>query len=991
MTQPSKPRLNSIFSFGAARAWATLALGLALFASPAFAQQTGDIAGYVTNAAGAGIAGVSIEARGDVLPQARTTTSGDNGQYLFRLLPPGNYVVKFTFSDGSTSTRNAAVLLQQRTNINVATGEGAEMEEIVTTGSQMMADTGQGALKNSISADTVDALPVGQEYRDLFKLIPGVLYTENAIRGPSAGGSGQDNSYQFDGVDVSLPLFGVLASEPSTHDIAQVSILRGGAKAIGFHRASGFNMNTVSKSGTDEFRGEVSYQVQSASMTGSLDNGDSPESFDEDRSWATFSLGGPIIRDRLYFYTSYYRPDFNRSNTANAYGPVGDFENVRDEAFAKLTFSPTDNILLDASYRTSDREVRNDSVGAFEAATASLGSVATQDILILEGSWIISDTTSMNFNYTDFENRNADRPDTIFGFSVAAGDPLNIASLDQQGYFNVPQPVAGEDAYNAFIQPLIDQYGYSDGGVQTGGGAVGGYFRFNNQDFFRESYEVGFDHLIYAGNMTHDLHFGYQFMDVAEDLNRISNGWGSISAPGGLTLATDGVTPIFYQATVSQQSLRGVGGEVIPSIYSSSEMQSIEINDTIEAGDWTYNVGVMFSNDVLYGQGLAKNASNPATGLEPSAGTPYKMYEVDWSDMIQPRLGANWDYSDTASVYLNFARYNPSASSLARAASWDRNLRRDIYVRWDANGDFIEAQAVGSSSGKVFQNNLAPRVTNELILGMVRELDNGMVVRTHLRHNKSYHFWEDTPNTGRIGSGAPDNIPAEPYIPADEFAAIRAEIGGSSYVIAELDGGFTKLYEASVEADWAQDNWFLSGSYTLSHYYGNFDQDVTTTANDQATFIGSSNIGDGVGRNLWDFKKGDLGGDRRHKIKLYGYYDFNWTGRMGAFFVMQSGEPWEAWDSNVYRDFTSSTSDTIRFAETAGKRTSGSHYQLDLNYTHNFEVFGNSNIQLRADIFNVTDNQTGYNIRRSVNASGFGDPNNFYKPRRFQLAVKYQF
>jgi len=451
MIQSRMSLTNSIWSFRVIRSWATLLLGLAFFASPAFAQQTGDISGRVIDATGAGISGVSIEATGDVLPQARTTTSAVNGQYLLRLLPPGSYQLKFSFSDGSTSTRNTTVLLQQKTVVDVATGAGAAIEEIVTTSSAMIADAGQGALSNSINAETVDALPVGQEYRDLMKLIPGVTYSENAIRGPSAGGSGQDNSYQFDGVDVSLPLFGVLASEPSTHDIAQVSVVRGGSKAIGFNRASGFKMNTVSKSGTDEFHGEVSYQVQSASMTGDQERGDSPESFDEDRSWTTVSVGGPIIRDRLYFYTSYYRPDSTRDNTANAYGAVGDFENVRDEYFAKLTFAPTDNILLDASYRTSDREVKNDSVGPFEAATASLGAESTQDILILEGSWIISDQTSMNFKYTDFENLNADRPDNAFDFQVAPGDSLNIASLDQQGYFNVPQPIAGEVAFNAFI------------------------------------------------------------------------------------------------------------------------------------------------------------------------------------------------------------------------------------------------------------------------------------------------------------------------------------------------------------------------------------------------------------------------------------------------------------------------------------------------------------------------------------------------------------
>ena len=61
----------------------------------------------------------------------------------------------------------------------------------------------------------------------------------------------------------------------------------------------------------------------------------------------------------------------------------------------------------------------------------------------------------------------------------------------------------------------------------------------------------------------------------------------------------------------------------------------------------------------------------------------------------------------------------------------------------------------------------------------------------------------------------------------------------------------------------AQRQPFVRGSYTWSHYYGNFDQDNTTTANDANVFIGSSFIGDGAGRQLWDFNDGDLRGDRR--------------------------------------------------------------------------------------------------------------------------------
>ena len=104
------------------------------------------------------------------------------------------------------------------------------------------------------------------------KLIPGVQVTQDTIRGPSAGGSGQDNVYLFDGVNVTLPLFGTLSAEPSSHDIAQVTtVTRAAPRAVDFDRAGGFAIDSVSKSGTAKYTGQLSYQLQNAGMSAALD------------------------------------------------------------------------------------------------------------------------------------------------------------------------------------------------------------------------------------------------------------------------------------------------------------------------------------------------------------------------------------------------------------------------------------------------------------------------------------------------------------------------------------------------------------------------------------------------------------------------------------------------------------------------------------------------------------------------------------------------
>ena len=987
---------------------AAIAIAMLAFAAPANAQQTGDIAGQVTDASGNGLGGVMVEASSNVLPQPRSTTTAANGRYRIRLLPPGTYEVEFTFADGSKQTRDILVLLQQTAVVDIESG--GEMEEIIVKGEQVAMAVTQGSLGNAISAETIDAIPTGQEYRDMMKLIPGVQYTEFDVRGPSAGGSGQDNIYQFDGVDVSLPLFGVLASEPSSHDIAQVTIVRGGAKAVGFNRSGGFTMNTISKRGTDEFRAEVGYQLQSAGMTGDQDvETSSALLYDEDRSWITANFGGPLIRDRLYFYTSFYRPERTRANSESAYGPVGDYDSVRDEYFGKLTFSATEDILLDLSYRTSERTEENASLGGEDAPSTARGDEASQDVLIFEGTWNIGDDSALSVKYVDWEESGSTVPDNQFSLVPQEGGALNVGSLDQMGFFSVPtyrDATDGDDdladeAFNSFVQPLIDTYSYATcaaGEPGCGGGYVGGYFRSDTATYTREAFEIAFDHTLYFGDTTHDVHVGYKWEDIGEDLARRSNAWGSITVPGGVTgvdIDTDGdgtdddtIFP-YYQATVDQSL--DLSASSIDSIYSSSELQSVEINDTITAGDWTFNVGVLISNDVLFGQGLRPNSNNPASGFEVAPGNPYKMYEVDWKDMIQPRLGANWQYSDGGSVYANYARYNPPASSLARAASWDRNLRPIVDAYFDENGDWLYGEERGSSSGKVFQDGIEPRYVNEYLIGTVQDFSDDLTFRAHVRHREAGNFWEDTPNTMRLETtepgAAPDWVPHEPYVPTAEFDAIRDEIGGSSYVIAELDGAFTKFWEVSTELEWSKDNWWLMGSYTWSHYYGNFDQDNTTTTNDGAIFIGSSNLADGRGRNVWDFKEGNLKGDRRHLLKLYGSYLAPWDGRFGAYALYQSGEPWETWDG-LYYGYTSSV---IRYSEPAGSRNGPSHWQLDLNYTQNFRFADVHNLQLRLDIYNVFDNQTGYNINPYASDSTYGEPRSYYRPRRLQLQVKYQF
>jgi hypothetical protein len=966
-------------------------------AGPAFGQQTGSISGTVIAGDGAGIAGVIVTATSDVLPQPRSTSTGADGGYRLPLLPPGTYTVTFATDGMATETRTVSVLLQANTPVDLSMAPEAVQETLEVIGTTLV-DTSSTELRASLGEQVIQALPVGQDYRDLVKLIPGVQFSQDTVRGPSAGGSGQDNSYQFDGVNVALPLFGTLSSQPSSHDIEQVSVVKGGAKAVDFNRSGGFSINSVSKSGTSTFHGDLSYQLQSKDMVDDRDPRASSLG-KEDKDWLTLSLGGPIVQDRLFFFLSGYSPTVEGEQRFNQRNELPVFESDREEYFGKLTFAPTASLLLHGSYRTSETdETARGAVGNLDDASTTRGDDAKQDIAIAEGSWILSDSSYLSFKYTDFALETTGEPDNLFGFrpTLDRSLRLDVANLETQGLFVVPTPLTGQTAFNDFIAPLIAKYGTTVNGVRVGGGNRGGASEITANDFYRESAQIGYDLTLGAN----ELHFGIQHTVDEEDLDRQSNGWGIITVRNAA-----GAIPIGYTAAVLQTGLVNTSGVPIPIIHSEFKSTALEFNDNLKVGNWAFNMGFLATNDVFYGQGLREKAGT-VSGYELARGHQYKMYEIDFEDMIQPRLGAVWAYDGSNTVYASYARYLPAASSLPRAASWDRNLAGTVNVDFDAAGNIIRVAPEAGSSGKAFDDDLDPRSIDEFMLGTSRQLTPRLTARAHARYRYGANFWEDTDNADRIVGNPPDGIPRDLYVP--NLAQIRAEIGGSSYVIAELDGAFTKYWEAGFEAEWRGAGSYVRASYVWSHYYGNFDQDNSTLVNDANVFVGSSFIGDFIGRQLWDRREGNLRGDRRHQLKVYGFQDLPWNASVGAYAIYQSGQPWEAWDVEAYRALltaagSTSTSSTSRFAEDAGSRTTDAHYQLDLNYTQNIPIGGPFEVQLRADVFNVFDKQTGYNpdpVCRGFSTNGnacpatnltFGVPRNFYDPRRLQVAVKLSF
>ncbi len=795
------------------------ALIVLLITVPLLAQQTGAIHGRVAATDGSALPGVTVEARSNVLPQPRVTTTDTNGDYHLPALQPGTYTLTFSLAGMQTATRRADAGLRQDVAADVKMGVAGVSESITVTAHESLVSTESTAIQSGLTNQQIRELPLQQDYRDLQKLIPGVMYTQDTVRGPSAGASGQDNVYMFDGANITMPLFGVLNAEPNTYDVAQVSVIRGGAKAVDFNRAGGFLIDSVSKSGTNKFSGQVGYQLLNKNFVAGQ-TGTQNLTYQQNRSWTTVNLGGPIVSDRAFFYGSFYRPLSKRDNQANLYGPLPGYEDKRQDEFGKVTFTPTQQWLINASYRRSHETQTASSFGSFQQSTTGTAFDTSTKLGTLETSWIINPKSFATFKYNDWRNPGFGTSDRLSSTvaNLALGTHLDIANLGQQGRLIVPTPIVGNTAQNAFVQPFIDKYGYvcPAGGTCTagqlvGGGTVGyGLFARDDDSFFRKNGQFGYNYTL-GSQITHDLHFGYQQYKDSEDRFQNSNGWGSITVPAGIGVAGTcpatvcGVaTPAYFVASLSQQGAKGV-----PTIHSEFVSKNVEFNDTVHMNNWTFNLGVLTSQDTLYGQGLAR--SDNIAGLVASPGTKYQMHRVSFGSMLQPRVGGTWAYNGKDTIFASAGRYMVAANSDARAASWDRNLVANVNAYFDQSGNLIGVQPNASSSGKWWQEGIKHPEIREYMLGTGQQLTDRWSARVDTRYRKGDHYVEDTNNTARTDYAPPAGVPQLPYV--GNLPQIRTAIGsGSSYVIANLDGAFTKYYEATTEGSWRGDKGTLNGS-----------------------------------------------------------------------------------------------------------------------------------------------------------------------------------
>jgi hypothetical protein len=319
-------------------------LGSLLTSVPANAQVTGaTLTGTVSDPSGSIIAGAEVNIRNLGTGIVRTVTTDSAGLYSAPNLIPGNYEVSVTaagFSKAVESNLTLSVGQQQTFNVSMKVGESTQT--VTVQESAPSVELTSATLSAQVNSTTVRELPLnGRDWTQLATLQPGVntVRTQASTSSPTtnranrgfgnqltdSGHSPYENSYRVNGININDYTNGspgsVIGANLGTDAIQEFSVLTTSYTAE-YGRTSGAVINSITKSGTNDFHGTAFGFLRNASL-------DAKNYFDSksnpippfERYQYGGAIGGPIVKDKTFFFGAYEGVEQHRSNTVSVIVP----------------------------------------------------------------------------------------------------------------------------------------------------------------------------------------------------------------------------------------------------------------------------------------------------------------------------------------------------------------------------------------------------------------------------------------------------------------------------------------------------------------------------------------------------------------------------------------------------------------------------------------------------------------------------------------------
>jgi hypothetical protein len=285
----------------------------------------GAIQGTIKDSTGAIIGDAEIRAVSSETGLTRTTRSGATGDYSFSELPLGVYAVTANATGFSASTiKGVKVVVSASQQVDFALNPGSVAETIDVTAKVALVDATQNTMGGTMEAEDFQQLPIaGRDFNKLLVMVPGSLGDASGESDSAGsfglfsinGNRGRSNNYLLDGTDMNdgyrnLPainepgVFGTPSTILPLDALQEVSVSNNTEAEFG--RSSGATVNMVTKSGTNNIHGSVYEYFRNNGLDAR--NAFNPVGTEQDvfhNNQYGFSLGGPLVKDKTFWFVSY--------------------------------------------------------------------------------------------------------------------------------------------------------------------------------------------------------------------------------------------------------------------------------------------------------------------------------------------------------------------------------------------------------------------------------------------------------------------------------------------------------------------------------------------------------------------------------------------------------------------------------------------------------------------------------------------------------------
>jgi len=277
-------------------------------------SNVGSLRGQIRDAAnGEAAVGATVVATSPALQGEQVVLADESGLYFLTSLPPGGYTLTVYYNDGTFTRGNVLVQIGKEAVVNItvdstSTTGKPKGETIEIQGSAPIIDQGSTKLSVTLTEDYTKNVPTGRTFG---AVVGGAAGAQSDAYGVSVGGAtSAENTYVVEGINTTDTAFGGISSNLPNEFVAETEVITGGYNAE-YGRATGGIINVVTKTGSNQFHGSVFANFTpgafvSSAKTVSREGGsiDSSNGLDY-RYDVGAELGGPIIKDKLWFHVGF--------------------------------------------------------------------------------------------------------------------------------------------------------------------------------------------------------------------------------------------------------------------------------------------------------------------------------------------------------------------------------------------------------------------------------------------------------------------------------------------------------------------------------------------------------------------------------------------------------------------------------------------------------------------------------------------------------------